>query len=180
MYHIKFEKIQNTCSFAAEEKINMNKKRLLKDNKAQVLGLPMYLIIIMIVAVAVIAAVIFMMPQGTQQMTAQVTQNALIAEDPGAVGAGEFNFTGDFPVEIKVTTNDEDADPVNGATVTLKGAGIYAQGSTNGNGICSFAANYITPKLDSNINEDYVTLTVSASGYETLEMTKAITVVRDI
>ncbi len=37
-----------------------------RNNEAQVLGLPMYLIIVMIVAVAVIAAVIFMIPQGTQ------------------------------------------------------------------------------------------------------------------
>jgi hypothetical protein len=46
----------------------------------------MYLIIIMIVAVAVIAAVVVMIPKGTRAMNAQVTANALIAEDPGDDG----------------------------------------------------------------------------------------------
>ena len=152
----------------------MRRKRYFKkNNQAQVLGLPMYLIIVMIVAVAVIAAVIFMIPKGTQTMSALVTSNPVIAEDPGH--AGEFTFTGSYDVVIKVTTNDERADPIDGATVTLVGAGVSGSGSTDVNGEVTIS---LTPKLGANINEAYIKLTVKASGFEDFEDDQAVTVAR--
>ena len=65
----------------------MKKRTIIKKQSAQVLGLPMYLIIVMVVAVAVIGAVIFMIPQGKQTLNALVIENGVIAEDPGNASA---------------------------------------------------------------------------------------------
>lgn len=146
---------------------------LRKNNQGQVLGLPMYLIIVMIVAVAVIAAVIFMIPKGPQTMNALVTSNAVIAEEPGHAGA--FTFTGSYSVVIKVTTNDERADPIEGATVTLVGAGVSGSGTTDVNGEVTIS---LTPKLEANVNEAHIKLTVKASGFEDFEDDEAVTVAR--
>jgi hypothetical protein len=55
----------------------MKRKSLIRNKKGQVLGLPMYLIVIMIVAVAIIAAVIFMIPKGSQTMIAQINSGSV-------------------------------------------------------------------------------------------------------
>lgn len=151
----------------------MKQKVFYTNTNADVLGLPMYLIIIMIVAVAVIAAVIFMIPQGTRTLNALVTENAVIAEDPGSASA--FNFSKAYDVTIKVTTNDNRADPIAGATVTLLGSGVVASGSTDGNGEITLS---VTPKLSANINEASVKMMVKASGYEDYSDDTAVTIYR--
>jgi len=151
----------------------MKTRRLTKNKSAQVLGLPMYLIIVMVVAVAVIAAVIYMIPQGTQTMNALVTENAVIAEDPG--NASSFTFSKAYDVTVKVTTNDDRADPLQDATVTLIGSGVASTASTNANGIATLS---ITPTLAENINEATVKLTVKATGFEDFSDDDAITIYR--
>ena len=91
---------------------NMRKRCFRGNNEGDVLGIPMYLIIIMIVAVAVIAAVVVMIPKGTRAMNAQVTTNALLAEDPGTDGGGSFTFWKSYTIWVKVTTSDQRADPI--------------------------------------------------------------------
>jgi hypothetical protein len=145
-----------------------------QNNDAQVLGLPMYLIIVMIVAVAVIAAVIFMIPQGTQTMNALVTDNVVIAEDPG--NASAFTFSQPYDVTIKVTTNNNRADPIADATVTLIGAGVAKSGSTDGNGEVTLS---VTPELGTNINEAAIKMIVKASGFEDYNDDDAVTVYRE-
>ena len=144
-----------------------------KDDQAQVLGLPMYLIIVMIVAVAVIAAVIYMIPQGTAMMNVQVTDNAVIAEAPG--NASRFTFSSDYEVTVKVTTRDESTSPIAGATVTLLGSGDAASDTTNANGIATLI---VTPTLAENSNEDYMKLKVNAAGYQEYSDEHAVTVYR--
>ncbi|MFO8077903.1 MAG: hypothetical protein R6U21_04615 [Thermoplasmatota archaeon] len=151
----------------------MKIKRLTTNKSAQVLGLPMYLIIVMVVAVAVIAAVIYMIPQGTQTMNALVTENAVIAEDPG--NASSFTFSQSYDVTVKVTTNDDRADPLQDATVTLVGSGVASTTSTNANGIATLS---ITPTLAENINEATVKLKVKATGFEDFSDDDAITIYR--
>lgn len=151
----------------------MKIKRLTTNKSAQVLGLPMYLIIVMVVAVAVIAAVIFMIPQGTQTMNALVTENAVIAEDPG--NASSFTFSQSYDVTVKVTTNDDRADPLQDATVTLVGSGVASTTSTNADGIATLS---ITPTLAENINEATVKLKVKATGFEDFSDDDAITIYR--
>lgn len=149
---------------------------LWKNEKGQVLGIPMYLIIVMIIAVAVIAAVILMIPKGTRTITAQVTSNSLLAEDPGSAGGGEFTFSKSYSIWIKVCTSDERADPIEGATVTLVGSGISGQSKTLKNGSAKITG--IKPTLDANVNEAYLKLVIKAAGYEDFIDEKAITVVR--
>lgn len=150
----------------------MIKATFKENDNAQVLGLPMYLIIVMIVAVAVIAAVIFMIPQGTRMMNAQITENAVIAEDPGNASAFTLSNT---DVTIKVTTNDNQADPISAATVTLVGSGAAASATTDADGMATLS---VTPSLGENVNEDSIKLTVKAAGYQEYTEEDAVTVYR--
>ncbi len=150
----------------------MNYKVFCKNQDGQVLGLPMYLIIVMIVAVAVIAAVIFMIPQGTRTMNALVTQNPVIAESHA--NAEAFTLAAK-DVVVKVTTNDERADPIKDATVLLVGAGFSGSGTTDGNGEVTIS---VAPSLGENINEAHIKLVVKATGFEDFEDDQGITVVR--
>jgi hypothetical protein len=154
----------------------MNQRNFRKNESGDVLGIPMYLIIIMIVAVAVIAAVVFMIPKATRTMNAQVTANALIAENPGTKGAGLFTFSKTYTIWVKVTTSDQRADPIADATVTLVGAGVAGRGKTLTNGSAKITG--IKPILDVNINEANMIMTVKATGFEDFIDTKAVTVVR--
>jgi hypothetical protein len=154
----------------------MNQRNFRKNESGDVLGIPMYLIIIMIVAVAVIAAVVFMIPKATRTMNAQVTANALIAENPGTKGAGLFTFSKTYTIWVKVTTSDQRADPIADATVTLVGAGVAGRGKTLTNGSAKITG--IKPILDANINEANMIMTVKATGFEDFIDTKAVTVVR--
>jgi len=154
----------------------MDKKNFRRNESGDVLGIPMYLIIIMIVAVAVIAAVVFMIPKATRAMNVQVTSNALIAESPGSDGGGKFTFSKTYTIWVKVTTNDERADPISEATVTLVGAGDANSGKTLDNGSAKITG--IKPILDANINEAYMTLTVKATGFQDYTDTKAVSVIR--
>lgn len=154
----------------------MNRRNFRESESGDVLGIPMYLIIIMIVAVAVIAAVIFMIPKGTRTMNAQVFSNSLLAEDPESDGGGQFTFSKTYTIWVKVTTNDERADPITGATVTLVGAGDAGQGKTLDNGSAKITG--IKPTLDANVNEAHLTLTVKVAGYEDFIDENAVTVIR--
>ena len=150
----------------------------MRNEKGQVLGLPMYLIVIMIVAVAIIAAVIFMIPKGSQTMNAQVTTGAVAGD--GTNNAGEFEFT-NFDVVIRVTTNDDRRDPIAGAIVRLSGGHTVAEATTDADGNAMFtgASQIIGAKLDVNINEAYMKMTVKASGYEDFEDTEAVLLYRE-
>ena len=154
----------------------MKQRNFSRNQSADVLGIPMYLIIIMIVAVAVIAAVVFMIPKGTRAVNAQVTGNALLAESPGNSGGGSFTFSKTYTIWVKVTTSDQRADPIADATVTLVGAGVAGQGKSLSNGSAKITG--IKPILDANINEAYLKLTVKAAGYDDFTDTKAVTVMR--
>lgn len=147
--------------------------KLRTNDTAQVLGLPMYLIVVMIVAVAVIAAVILMIPQGTGMLNAQVTENVVIAESPG--NASAFTFLSTYNVTVKVTTHQESATPVSGATVTLVGSGDVSSNITDGNGIAHLQ---VTPSLAENSNENYMKLTVKAAGYQDYHDEQAVTIYR--
>ncbi len=142
-----------------------------RDSSAQVLGLPMYLIIVMVVAVAIIAAVIAMIPHGRKTINAVVIENPIIAENPGNSSA--FTFSNSYDVKIRVTSSD--GEPISGATVILLGAGVAESGLTNGEGEVTIT---IKPYLGENINEDHIKITVKASGFEDYVDEDAIIVYR--
>ena len=131
----------------------------------------MYLIIVMVIAVAIIAAVVAMIPHGTQTLQATVIQNPVIGENPG--NASAFTFSKPYNVIIKVVTNNNKA--VSGATVMLIGAGVAESGITNANGEVTIT---ITPSLGENINEDHIKMIVKATGFQDYTDEKAITVYR--
>jgi len=154
------------------------KRTLFKGNEeGQVLGLPMYLIIVMIVAVAVIAAVIFMMPQGTRTMSAQITAGSVQTGD-GSNGEIDIPSAGTFPVTVQITTNDDRNDPIQGATVRLVGGHAIGETvqQTGADGIATLTVN--GAKLDPNVNEAYMKMTVKALGYEDFEDDQAVLLYR--
>jgi len=152
----------------------MHIKKLRRNSNGQVLGLPMYLIIVMIVAVAVIAAVIFMIPQGTKTMNAQIISGSV---ETGDGSTGEITLS-DFDVQIQVTTNDERKDPIEGATVRLVGGHTVSesQNPTDADGYTTLTVT--GAKLDPNINEAYLKMTVKAAGYEDFEDDQAVIIYR--
>ena len=150
----------------------MKKRFLKRNNEAQVLGLPMYLIIIMIVAVAVIAAVLMMMPQGTKMMIGQVQSGGVFKGD-GA--AGEITIS-DVIVTVEVKTNDERRDPIEGALVRLSGAHGIGEAETNNQGVAT--VNVGDCMLDQGVNEAYMKMTIKAEGYEDYEDKDAVLIYR--
>ncbi|MFH1100685.1 MAG: hypothetical protein V1726_01435 [Methanobacteriota archaeon] len=154
----------------------MRKERYFRNNEqAAILDLPMYLIIVMIIAVAVIAAVFFMIPKGTRTMNASVTNGFLISVSPGH--SGEYRFPTSRTVWIRVTTNDEKADPISGALVVLTGGNTSDAGRTLTNGSVSLR---IRPTLPANINQVYIQMTVKADGYADFLDGEAILVNREV
>lgn len=140
----------------------MKLRKIERNNKAQVLGLPMYLIIIMIVAVAVIAAVLFMIPQGNKMMKYEIDENSVVAGNPpGADGICNFD---PFTVKVYVYSADERGDPIYGAKVRLSGGGVVGEDTTDATGLAEIDID--GAKLDPNINEGNLKLTIKASGYE--------------
>ena len=151
----------------------MKKRCLNKNEKAQVLGLPMYLIIIMIVAVAVIAAVLMMLPNGTKMMDAQITEGS-VQKGNGAVGDVSI---ADFTVKVKITADDDRRDPIEGAIIRLSGA--HGIGESTPSGVDGIATIQVSGcMLDSGVNEAYMKMTVKASGYEDFEDPEAVIVYR--
>jgi hypothetical protein len=150
----------------------MKRKSLIRNEKGQVLGLPMYLIVIMIVAVAVIAAVIFMIPKGSQTMVAQVNSGSV---QSGTGDPGDYTF-GDFTVTVTIMTNDDRQDPIQGAVIRLSGGHTVAEATTGADGVASITVS--GAELDANINEAYMKMTVKASGYEDFEDADAVLLYR--
>ena len=149
------------------------KVSFLKNEAGQVLGLPMYLIIVMIVAVAVIAAVIFMIPQGTKTMSAKITSGS--AQTGTIQSDGTVTFSS-INVQVKVTTNDDRRDPIIGATVRLVGGGTTAEGVTDTDGIATISVS--NANLDVGVNQACIKMTVKASSYEDFEDDTAVILYR--
>jgi len=153
------------------------KIRKMKGNeKGQVLGLPMYLIIIMIVAVAVIAAVIFMLPQGTEFLSASVTSGG--AQASSGIGANNEATFSPFPVSIKVVTNDDERNPIMGASVTLSGCHTAATSATTTDANGELQLTVSNAYLNAGVNTGYIKLTVKSPNYDDYEDLQAITLVR--
>jgi len=140
----------------------MKIRKLNKNNKAQVLGLPMYLIIIMIVAVAVIAAVLFMLPQGNKTLKYTIEEYSVVAGNPPNQD-GECEFD-DFTVKLYVYSADQRGDPVFGAKVRLSGGGVVGEDTTDSDGLAEIPI--LDAKLNPGINYADMQLTIKAPGFE--------------
>ena len=156
----------------------MKANNFIKNKEADVLGLPMYLIIVMIVAVAVIAAVVAMIPRGTRTLQASVTTGAVLGAETQSDGTATVEISS---LEVKVYSNDERRDPIKGATVTISGLGVaisLSENSTTTGKYDGIQGDLKTAKLPANVNEGYLKLIVKAPGYETFEDPHAILVIR--
>ena len=153
----------------------MKKIYFVRDNRGQVLGLPMYLIIVMIVAVAVIAAVIYMIPKGTQTLQASVTTGAVQQATTQTDGTATVTISG---IVVNAYSNDERRDPIAGATVTISGLGTAITFTESPTGTYTSSGGSTTATLAANVDEGYLKLIVRAPGYENFEDPKAILVVR--
>ena len=152
----------------------MRKERYLRKNEqAAVLDLPIYLIIVMVIAVAVIATVVMMIPKGTQTMNATVTSGFLQNANPGH--SGDYRFTSNRTIWIKVTTNNEKQDPISGAIVILTGGNTSASGKTLTNGSVRLL---VRPTIPANINTVYLEMSVKANGYKDFSDKEAVLVNR--
>jgi len=147
----------------------MKKTKLTTNTNAQVLGLPMYLIIIMIVAVAVIAAVVMMIPQANKMMNAQINPGVIEIQEDGTQSATTI-------LTVNVTTKDDRADPITDATVTLVGGGKAFSQTTDSSGTATFSVSGLT--LDSNVNEAYLKVTISSAGFEDYTKDQAVLLYR--
>jgi hypothetical protein len=145
-----------------------------KNNKAQVLGLPMYLIIIMIVAIAVIAAVIFMMPKGNQMMDAHVIAGQV--QGGPSVGDDQVATFSGISVTVKVSTKGDYDDPIIGASVRIGGCKAFGEGVTDNNGEATISVS--DAELPAGVNKGYLEMTVKASGYEDVVDDQAVLLVR--
>jgi hypothetical protein len=154
----------------------MKANQFIKNQEADVLGLPMYLIIVMIIAVAVIAAVIYMIPTGTKTMTAQISPGVIAATT--IAGGTAHNDTA--KIWVNVSTMDAQRNPISGATVTLTGLGTVINFDEKGVGsYLGVAPTNQNITLPNNVNEGYLRLIIRApGGFENYEDSQAIFVVR--
>ncbi len=138
-------------------------------------GLPMKLIIIVVIAGAVLAAVLMMIPEGTGTLNAEcisVDGNSGHLKTVSAA-SGEISV-GSFDVTVQVT--DGDGDPVADADVTLIGANGAGAGKTGGDGEVTVTVQ--NARLDTNEEKDYVSVEVTASGHHSYEEEQFVVIAR--
>jgi len=152
-------------------------RRFVEDEEA-VEGLPVRLIVVLVVGVialaAMVAAVNGFKPQ--KMMSASVIEvggkdgNLLVVPKVG-YGPVEHNWT------CRVLVIDADGNPISGASVIVHGLSGAGGGVTDKNGEA-----YLTKTndvlLNANQNSGYMTLEVSAPGYNNYKNENAMAVVR--
>jgi hypothetical protein len=152
-------------------------RSLIKDEEA-VEGLPVRLIVVLVVGVialaAMVAAVNGFKPQ--KSMSAAVYEvggkegNLLMIPKAGS-GPAEHNWT------CRVKVVDARGDPVEGASVIVHGLSGAGSDVTDRYGV-AYLSKTNNVNLNSNQNSGYMTLEVTASGYNTYKNENAIAVIR--
>jgi len=110
-----------------------------------------------------------MIPQANKMMNAQISPGVIEIQEDGTQN-------GSLLVTVNVTTKDDRADPIADATVSLVGGGKAFSQTTDSSGTASFTVSGLS--LDSNINEAYLKVTISASGFEDYTKDQAILLYR--
>jgi hypothetical protein len=156
----------------------MKDKRSLLNNDEAVEGLPVRLIVVLVVGVialaAMVAAVNGFKPQ--KSMSASIYEvggkdgNLLMVTKAGS-GPVEHNWT------CRVKVVDINGDPIEGASVIVHGLSGAGSDVTDRYGI-AYLSKTNNVNLNSNQNSGYMTLEVSAPGYNTFKNENAIAVVR--
>ena len=146
-------------------------RRLKSDNNAALEGLPLYLLIMVIIAAVGISVVMGWMnmiggPKAIDDVMSQPDEILIT----GAGGSSEYSNTS---IEITIVVYDQDGNPLAGAMVVLDGEGLTILDAdntaptavTDANGKVMFTDLNITKTMDSIGIAGYVGVDVTKSGY---------------
>ncbi|MFW5898649.1 MAG: hypothetical protein ACOCT7_02200 [Candidatus Saliniplasma sp.] len=138
------------------------KVRLRRDEGGALEGLPLYLILLVVIA-GVSTAIVF----GWMQ-SAESTELDHIKVDvsDGYVTSGSSN-------NVEITVYDRNDDELSGATVTLQGCGVKEIGETDSDGKAEFS---VSPSLPENEDFGEITVTVKYTGDVKTEKTDTVPV----
>ncbi|MFW6375542.1 MAG: hypothetical protein ACOCZJ_00090 [Thermoplasmatota archaeon] len=138
------------------------KVRLRRDEGGALEGLPLYLILLVVIA-GVSTAIVF----GWMQ-SAESTELDHIKVDvsDGYVTSGSSN-------NVEITAYDRNDDELSGATVTLQGCGVKEIGETDSDGKAEFS---VSPSLPENEDFGEITVTVKYTGDVKTEKTDTVPV----
>ena len=107
--------------------------RLARDRRGALEGMPLYLLILGVVAAIGIAIMLvwLFLPDDPTIIYVEANPGTLMAGEDA--GSGRLKV-GDGNGTVRVYVYDQDKVPVQGATVIAEGAGIYKHGTTDGQG----------------------------------------------
>lgn len=145
----------------------MTLKRRKMDERGALEGLPLYLIILVVIAgigIAILAG--WMMSSRTADLD-------YIEVDVGGSSPIPINTPGR---NITVTAYDQNGKTIRGAIVTMEGHGVNEIGETNSRGQIVF--NNVKPTLPANEHTGTILVTVSYTGNMPREQTRQIPVRR--
>lgn len=141
------------------------KVRLRYDREGALEGLPLYLILLVVIA-GVSTAIVF----GWMQ-SAQSTELDRIEVDAGSDGLVTTKSNSNDGITVKAY--DQKNNPLSGATVTLEGCGVNEIGETGSDGAVEFT---VDPSLPENEDFGEITVTVKYSGDITQEKSDTVAV----
>ncbi len=120
------------------------------NDKGALEGLPLYLIILVVIAGVATAIIVgWMMSAQSQEL------NSIEVDYSGA------SITADSNNKVTVKAYDQDGNPLKGATVKLQGCNVNEIGETDENGECEFT---VRPSLPENDNFGNIDVTVEYTG----------------
>ncbi|MEW6069471.1 MAG: hypothetical protein AB1485_02525 [Candidatus Thermoplasmatota archaeon] len=141
-------------------------RKLSKDVSGALEGLPLYLIILVIIAAVGMATVITWMAPlksglGTNIGSVALTENGGVDK---IICTTQSDGTAKGSGNIVVSVKDQNGKPLVGADVELRGCGIVEAEKTNSEGIANFGT--ITTTLQPNIDISYIQVTVRVANSE--------------
>jgi hypothetical protein len=141
-------------------------RKLLHDRNAALEGMPLYLVILVIIAAVGMAIVLTWMAPLKSGLGASIGSVAL-TENGGVdkiicstLSDGTAKGSGNIVVSVK----DQNGKPLVGADVELRGCSIVEAEKTNSDGIANFGT--ITAILQPNIDISYIQVTVRVANSE--------------
>ena len=137
-------------------KTKIRTSRSLRTDNSGVLGLPLNLLIMVVIAavsIGIILAWLFLLTPPLEYIEVQVN-----GEDTTTVK--DVN-TANATFDVSITAYN-DKGTMSGCEVTIEGIGIDYKAITDENGYCEFLD--VTPNLPPNTNSDFIKITVSGGG----------------
>ncbi|MDI6707639.1 MAG: hypothetical protein QME47_00880 [Candidatus Thermoplasmatota archaeon] len=140
--------------------------KLSQDKNAALEGLPLYLVILVIIAAVGIATVLTWMAPLKSGLGANIGSIAL-TENGGVdkiTCSTQLDGTAKGSGNIVVTVKDQNNKPLVGADVELRGCGVVEAEKTDSNGVANFGT--VTACLQPNVDVSYIQVTVKVANSE--------------